>query len=420
VSLFSFQGVIVLGLMDEVWVNVLKAEEVLKKAIHETPIDYSSTYSRMTGSRVFLKLENLQKTGSFKVRGAYYKIWSLPAGSKKGVVAASAGNHAQGVAYASSHQGIQAVIVMPETAPISKIEATKNYGADVVLYGRIYDEAYRKALTIAEEEGYSFIHPFDDPMVIAGQGTVLLEASKQLKEPPSRIVVPVGGGGLISGVSVVARKLWGDHVKVVGVEPSYAAKYSVSLREGRPVAVEARPGIMDGLVVKKPGKYTFEIISELVDDIVTVDDKEVSHAIYMLLERNKTLAEGAGAAPLAALLSGKLGLKQGESVLLLISGGNIDATRLLRVLNYELGRSHRIVRLEGLIPDHPGSLSEALSIFARARLNIIDIRHDRVSTVLEPGWAKIEVYAEAPSEKAVNDVLEELNGKGFPFRVMKF
>ncbi|MEB3757717.1 MAG: threonine ammonia-lyase [Desulfurococcales archaeon] len=406
--------------LQEIYNDSLNAIKVISGPLHETPLDFSSTYSRMTGAKVYLKLENLQKTGSFKVRGAYYKIWSLKDNEKKGVVAASAGNHAQGVAFAASKQGIPSIIVMPETAPISKVEATKNYGAEVVLHGRVYDDALSKALEIAEEKGYTFIHPFDDPKIIAGQGTILLEAAKQLGGKPDTVIVPIGGGGLASGIIAVARSLWGNSVRVIGVEPSYAAKFTESIRKGHPVTVPARPGIMDGLVVKKPGNITFNIISRHIDGIVTVDDKEVSQAIYLLLERNKTLAEGAGAAPLAALLSGKISVRENEKVLLVVSGGNIDPSRLVRVINYQLGRRHRIIRLEGLIPDEPGSLNTVLEIFAKARLNIIDIRHDRVSPVLEPGWAKIEVFAETPSEEAVRKVLEKLSGEGFPFRILKF
>ncbi|MEB3756639.1 MAG: threonine ammonia-lyase [Desulfurococcales archaeon] len=406
--------------IEEIFTDTLKAREILSKAIHITPLDFSATYSRMFKAKIFLKLENLQKTGSFKVRGAYYKIWSIPKEERKGVVAASAGNHAQGVAFAATKQGIPSIIVMPETAPISKIDATRNYGAKVVLYGRVYDDALKKAMEIVEEKGYTFVHPFDDPKVIAGQGTILHEAFMQLGEPPDIIITPIGGGGLASGLIVVARHLWGNKTRIVGVEPSYAPKFTESLKHGHPIRVPAHPGIMDGLVVKVPGKLTFEIISEYIDDIVTVDDKEVSEAIYMLLERNKTLAEGAGAAPLAALLTGKVEVENSEKVLLIISGGNIDPTRLVRVINYELGRGHRIVRLEGLIPDEPGSLNRVLEIVASARLNIIDIRHDRISPVLEPGWAKIEVYAEAPSEESVNNVLEKLNGEGFPFKLLRY
>ncbi|MCE4613999.1 MAG: threonine ammonia-lyase [Desulfurococcales archaeon] len=406
--------------IEEIFRDAIQAREVLSKAIHTTPLDFSATYSKIVGARVFLKLENLQKTGSFKVRGAYYRIWSIPREERKGVVAASAGNHAQGVAFAASRQGISSIIVMPETAPISKIEATRNYGAEVVLYGRVYDDALKKAMEIVEEKGYTFIHPFDDPKVIAGQGTILLEAFKQLGEPPDTIITPVGGGGLASGLITVARHLWGNKTRIIGVEPSYAPKFTESLKYGHPIKVPAHPGIMDGLVVKIPGELTFEIISSYIDEVITVDDKEVSEAIYLLLERNKTLAEGAGAAPLAAMLTGKVEVRKDEKVLLIISGGNIDPTRLVRVINYELGRGRRIVRLEGLIPDEPGSLNRVLELLALARLNIIDVRHDRISLVLEPGWAKIEVYAEAPSGKSVNNVLEKLNGEGFPFKLLSY
>jgi len=396
------------------------AETIMRGKLHRTPIDFSRTLSNTVGANVYLKLENLQKTGSFKARGALYKIHSLPPGQREGVVAASAGNHAQGVAWSASALGVPAVIVMPETAPVSKVEAARGYGAEVILYGRVYDDAYRKAVEIAGERGYTLIHPFDDPKVIAGQGTVMLEIAGQMKEKPDTIIVPVGGGGLISGIAAVARSLYGGDVRIVGVEPVYAAKFTESLRAGRPVTVKARPGIMDGLVTKKPGRITFELVRKLVDEVVTVGDQAVSKAIFLLLERGKTVAEGAGAAGVAALLTGKVRVREGENVVVVVSGGNIDPTRMTKVLMYELGRSGRIVKFEGVIPDEPGSLNRVLEIISSVRMNIVDITHDRFSAILEPGWAKVEVVVETPDKRRVEDVLYKLNGEGFPFRVTKY
>ncbi len=395
---------------------IREAAEELAGVVHRTPLDLSATFSRMTGARVYLKLENLQKTGSFKVRGAYFRISRLSEEEKRrGVVAASAGNHAQGVAYAASRVGVRATIVMPETAPQAKVEATRGYGAEVVLHGRVYDDAYKRAVEIAEETGATFIHPFDDPYVIAGQGTIAVEVEEQLGGAPDLVVVPVGGGGLASGVASWLKTRH-PQVKVVGVEPAYAPKLSRSLEAGEPVEVAARPGLMDGLVTKRPGRITFSLLSRLIDDVVTVDDGEVARAIYMLLERSKTLAEGAGAAALAALLSGKIEPPRGARVVVIVSGGNIDMTRLPKVVYYQLVREARVVRIRGLIPDAPGWLNRVITILANAKLNIIDIRHDRMLPFLEPGWAEVEVVAETPSHEAVRSVLEELNGLGLPFK----
>ncbi len=395
---------------------IREAREALAGVVHVTPLDLSATFSRITGAKVYLKLENLQKTGSFKVRGAYFKIHKLPPEARRrGVVAASAGNHAQGVAFAASRLGVRATIVMPETAPQAKVEATRGYGAEVVLYGTVYDDAYRRALEIAEERGATFVHPFDDPYVIAGQGTIAAEVEEQLGGYPDIVVVPVGGGGLASGVASWFKTRH-PGVRIVGVEPVYAPKLSRSIEAGRPVEVEARPGLMDGLVTKRPGRITYSILSELLDDIVVVDDNEVAKAIFLLLERSKTLAEGAGAAALAALLSGKIEPPTGAKIAVIVSGGNIDMTRLPKVVYYQLVRESRVVRISGLIPDAPGWLNRILEVLAGAKLNIIDIRHDRMLPFLEPGWAEVEVVAEAPSPEAVREVVEKLNGMGLPFR----
>jgi len=402
-----------------VYEEILRASEVLKGVVHRTPLDLSSTFSRLTGAKVYLKLENLQKTGAFKVRGAYYRIWKIPQEDRpKGVVAASAGNHAQGVAYASSRLGIRATIVMPETAPLAKVEAVKGYGAEVILHGRIYDEANELALKIAEERGATYVHPFNDPYVIAGQGTIGAEIEEQLGGPPDVVVIQIGGGGLASGIASWFKARHGSKVKVVGVEPSYAPKFTESLRAGRPVTVNAMPGLMDGLVTKRPGDLTYSLLSQLLDDIVVVNDVEVARAIFLLLERAKTVAEGAGAAGLAALLEGKVRGVEGKKVVTIISGGNIDMTKLSKVVDYVLVKEEKVVKLQGLVPDSPGWLNKVLGVLARARFNIIDIKHDRLVPFAEPGWALVEVIAEAPSKALVESVIEELKGLGLPFKLV--
>ncbi len=397
-----------MGLEDEVYKLSLKARQVIAGHTRRTPLDYSSTFSRLAGFRVFLKYENLQKTGSFKVRGALFKVSSIK-DRVRGVVAASAGNHAQGVAYAASVYGVEAVIVMPETASISKVEATRGYGARVILHGSIYDEAYRRALEIAEEEGFEFIHPFDDPHVIAGQATIAHEVLEDL-DMPETIVVPVGGGGLISGIAVVAKRLR-PGIRVIGVEPENAPKYKVSLREGRPVDVEVKPTIADGLAVKRPGETTFKIISRLVDDIVTVSEEEIAEALYMLLERGKVLAEGAGAAPLAAVLSGKID-SQGDAVVI-VSGGNIDLNMMYRVLLRGLSSKGRIASISGYVPDTPGTLHRVTGVIARHRGNIIDVIHERTD-YRAPAWhTRIKIIVEVPSREALGEILRELASMGY-------
>lgn len=390
-----------------------EALEVVRGYTHVTPLNYSVSLSRISGCRVYLKYENLQKTGSFKVRGALYKVYTLR-NKVNGVVAASAGNHAQGVAYAASAFGMRSVIVMPETASISKIEATQGYGAEVILYGRVYDEAYTKALEVARDRGYEFVHAFDDPHVIAGQATIAWELLEQLGEFDV-ILVPVGGGGLIAGVASVLRRVR-PSVKIVGVEPEAAPKMKESLKAGKPVVVEPRPTVADGLVTRRPGDITFQLTSNLVDDVVTVGEEEISRAIYMLLERKKTLVEGAGAVGVATLLSGKLKL-EGSKVVALLSGGNIDLTVLNKIILRGLAESGKLARIIGYIPDYPGQLRRALDVIARHRGNILDIVHDR-SDPQTPAWhAKVTIVFETPNINVTRRIVEELEKEGFKFQL---
>jgi threonine dehydratase len=402
------------SLVDKIYELSLEARKVVSRYAHRTPLDYSATFSRMTGSEVYLKYENLQKTGSFKIRGALFKISRL-AGKVPGVVAASAGNHAQGVAYAAQRLGLPAVIVMPVDASIAKVEATKGYGAEVVLHGEIYDDAEAEALRIARERGYAFIPAFDDPEVIAGQATLGHEILDDLPGVET-IVVPLGGGGLASGIAVVAKRRR-PGVKIIGVEPAEVPKFTESLRAGRPVRVAPKPTIADGLAVKRPGHITFEIVRRLVDRVVTVTEDEIAHAIYLLLERAKVLAEGAGAAALAALLAGKVPEARGSKTVAIISGGNIDLTVLGRVLARGLAFSGRIAVFEGYVPDRPGSLAAVASVIASHRANILEVVHEREDTRAPPWHTLLRITVEVPGQEEALGILEELRRRFPRFRL---
>lgn len=384
--------------------EIVKTKELIRKYIHETPLDYSNTLSRTTNADVYLKMENLQKTGSFKVRGAFSRLIRLSEEERKrGVIAVSAGNHAQGVAYAAKALGIKATIVMPETAPISKYLATKSYGANVILYGKFLHEGMKKAEEIIRETGAILVHPYGDLNVILGQGTLGLEL---LDLKPDVVIVPIGGGGLISGISLAIKyKL--PNVKIIGVQSSASPSLKVSKDLGRLVEIEPSFSIADGILVKSPSELTYKIISELVDDIVLVDDDEIANAIMFLLERNKTVAEGAGAATVAALLSGKVSYN-GKKIVPIISGGNIDLSLLARIIDKMLYKTKRIVKVKVLVPDKPGYLNKVLSRIAQIRGNVIDVIHDRISSDVKPGYTKIYVMFEIPSGDALSDFLYAL------------
>ncbi|MCG2909324.1 MAG: threonine ammonia-lyase [Stygiolobus sp.] len=385
--------------------EIVKTYGLIKKYIHETPLDYSTTFSRMVNSNVYLKLENLQKTGSFKVRGAFSKLIRLKdEEKKKGVIAVSAGNHAQGVAYAASVLGIRSTIIMPETAPISKYLATKSYGAQVILYGKFLHESMKKAEELINEYGMVLVHPYDDINIVLGQGTLGLEL---LKIDVDKVIVPVGGGGLISGISI-AIKAKRPNVKIIGVQSSASPSLKVSKDLGRLVEIDPSFSIADGILVKSPSKLTYDIINELVDDIVLVDDEEIASAIVYLLERGKTIAEGAGAASLAALLSGKVKVSSEEKVVPVISGGNIDLSLLARLIDKMLYKFKRIVKVKVIVPDKPGYLNKVLSRVAQIRGNVIDVIHDRVSSDVKPGYTKIYVMFEIPSGDAISELLYNL------------
>jgi threonine dehydratase len=404
------------GVVEDIYARSLEALEVVREHAHHTPLDLSRTFSRMTGAQVYLKYENLQKTGSFKIRGALYKVYRVK-DRARGVVAASAGNHAQGVAYAAQCFGLPAIIVMPVTATISKVEATRGYGAEVVLHGAIYDETEAKAREIAREKGYEFIPAFDDPDIIAGQATIGHELLEDLKDPDV-VVVPLGGGGLASGVATVLKRR-NPNVKIIGVEPENVPKFLESLKAGRPVTVRAKPTIADGLAVKRPGNLTFKIISELLDDIVTVSEGEISHAIYLLLERAKVLAEGAGAAALAALLAGKVTGVEGRKVVAIVSGGNIDLTMLNRIIIRGLRYSSRVVTLYSHVPDFPGVLADVAAVLAKHRANILEVLHDRGDPRSPPWHTALRIIVEVPSRREVAEILADLEAKGYKFKTLE-
>lgn len=395
---------------------VQSARQRLRGIIHTTPLDYSALFSRLAGANIYLKLENLQKTGSFKIRGAYNKIAGISSGERKlGVIAASAGNHAQGVSYAASRAGIKSVIVMPEGAPLSKIAATEGYGAEVVLYGQGYDEAYRRALEIQRETGAVFIHGFDDPEIMAGQGTVALEIIEQL-DGLEAVLVPAGGGGLLAGVAYTVKLLKPD-VRVIGVQARGAPAIYLHKKCGSREDLPATATIADGISVRIPGSMTLEVINKYVDDMVLVDDEEIAMTILMLLERSKVMAEGAGAAGLAAALSGLPGLK-GANIAVIISGGNIDVNVLSNIIERGLVKSGRRLKIKTILPDRPGNLMKILTLLAELRANIIYINHDRTRPQVPLKQAEVELAVETENRHHLDYIVKSLGKAGYTFEIM--
>ena len=392
--------------------DIEAARARIKAAVFESPCAYSETFSKLTGNKVFFKLENLQMTGSFKERGALNKILSLePHQRTNGIVAASAGNHAQGVAYHGVRSGLRVTIVMPESTPLIKVTSTRNHGAEVVLHGASYDEACEEALRRCGEEGRTFVHPFDDEAVIAGQGTIGLEL---LEQNPylEAVVVPVGGGGLVSGIAV-AMKETNPRIKIFGVETARLPSMKRAVAEGRPVTLPAAKTIGDGIAVRRAGELTLPLVMKYVDDIVTVDEEELANAILLLLEREKTVAEGAGAAPLAALVQGKLPQLTGKKVAVLVSGGNIDVTLLARIIERGLVKDGRLVRLLVHVGDVPGALHRLTGLVAEHRANVIEIQHDRASSKVSLGDTAIELTLETRGPVHVEELCATLTEHGY-------
>jgi len=395
--------------------DVLVAREKLKGIVHTTPLDYSHTFSHLSQNEVYLKLENLQKTGSFKVRGSYNKLISLSKEDlHKGVVAASAGNHAQGVAYSSQMLGIPCTIVMPKGAPLSKVLATKQYGAEVILEGSVFDEALTYALEYCERMNGTFIHAFDDDEVIVGQGTVGLEILEQLPEVDA-IICPVGGGGLIAGVAMTVKQV-NPKVSVYGVQTLACPSMKQSLLHNKPVMVEATPTMADGIAVKKPGQRNFDIIKEYVDDIVCVDEMEIARSMLMLLERNKLLVEGSGASPVAALLYEKLHIK-GKKITAVLSGGNVDVHFISKIIERGLVEAGRYAHFSLTLKDKPGELEKVLRYLTELNANIQNVNLQHIGRHIYPGFAQLEISLETKNNDHIEQIHKVLKNKGYNIRI---
>jgi threonine dehydratase len=391
--------------------DIWQAYKFLKPLIHHTPLSPSRTLSEMTGADIYLKEEHTQRSGSFKVRGASYKLSRLPKERyAAGVVAASAGNHAQGVAIAAAQHGIPCTIVMPENAPLAKVTATQGYGATVVLYGATYDDAYQRCVELQQESGAAFVHAFDDPDVIAGQGTLGLEMLTDLPDADA-IVVPIGGGGLISGIAIAARALKPD-ITIIGVQPAGAPSCRASLDAGTLQTLPVITTIADGIAVKRPGVLTYSIIERLVDDVVLVDDEAIINAVLLLMERCKMLVEGAGAAGLAALLSKQVDLK-GKKVLVPLTGGNIDINLVGRFIEHGLAATGRYFVIHTCLTDRPGELMRMLSIVTEMRINIIDVRHQRISNRLPIMQREETLTLETRNRAQCDELLRRLRNAGY-------
>lgn len=399
----------------DIYSKVLEAQEVLRDIKHVTRLDKSSTFSKLTGGDVYLKLENLQKTGSFKVRGAAYAMSQLTEKEKKaGVIAASAGNHAQGVAYAATRLGIKSTIVMPRFSPVAKIQATQSYGAKVVLHGNVFDDALAHALETSEKTGATFLHPFNDEDVIAGQGTIGLEILDDCPEVDV-IAVPIGGGGLVSGISIAVKEQRPE-VEIYGVEAASAASMQASFEAGKIMNAERMDTSCDGIAVKKPGKITFRIARDLLNGVVTVEELEVTRTLFLLLERAKIVVEPAGCVGLAAFQYGKIDIKDKTGVAVL-SGGNIDMSFLSKVVEKELFRLGRSIRIRGSILDRVGSMTKVLRVVAESGVSIIEINQDRFDPDIPPNRAELEMILEVPDEKAVTKMLKLLEKQGLSFAI---
>ncbi|AKA68334.1 threonine ammonia-lyase [Clostridium scatologenes] len=389
--------------------DVKEARERIKDICVNTKLIYSSEFSRESRNEVYIKPENLQITGAFKLRGALNKVGKLTEEQKKrGLIASSAGNHAQGVAYAANKLGIQATIVMPETTPLIKVQATKNYGANVVLKGKVYDEAYEEAKRLEKENGYTFVHPFNDVDVAAGQGTIALEIMEEL-EDVDVILVPIGGGGLISGISVAAKAI-NPNVKVIGVQGEKANPMQISFNTGKLTFADKIDTIADGAAVKQPGDVTFEIVKKYVDDIVTVSDHELMEAVFILLEKHKLVAEATGVMSLAALK--RLDFK-GKKVVSLISGGNIDVVTIASMLNHGLLSRGRIFCFSVKLQDTPGQLVKISKILADKGANVIELDHNQFKAIDRLRHVVLEVTVETNGHEHIEEIVKALNEEGY-------
>ena len=392
-----------------------EASEIVKQVTQETKLIYSKYFSEQTGNKVYLKPENMLLTGAYKVRGAYYKISTLSAEERaKGLITASAGNHAQGVAYAAQVYGVKAVIVMPTTTPLIKVERTKGYGAEVVLYGNVYDEACAYAYELAEKEGYTFIHPFDDPAVATGQGTIAMEIVKELPLV-DYILAPVGGGGLATGVSTLA-KLLNPNIRVIGVEPAGANCLQTSIREGKVTTLEQINTIADGTAVKTPGERIFPYLQENLDDIITVEDDELIVAFLDMVENHKMIVENSGLLTVAALKHMDV---RGKKIVSILSGGNMDVITMSSVVQLGLIQRDRIFTVSVLLPDRPGELVRVASVVANEQGNIIKLDHNQFVSTNRNAAVELKITLEAFGTEHKKRIVDALMKNGYAPRLIR-
>ncbi|MBT3592246.1 MAG: threonine ammonia-lyase [Candidatus Nitrosopelagicus sp.] len=395
--------------------DVVKAQQTQNKVIRKTNLEFSETFSKICGANVYLKNEYEQKTGSFKIRGAYYKIKSLTDDEKnKGVVAASAGNHSQGVAFASHIENIPCTIVMPKNASPAKVAATRGYGAKVVLEGTTYDESWAYAKKISEESDSTIIHAFDDSHVIAGQGVIGLEIIEQLPDV-DEIYVPIGGGGLAAGI-IMAVKEKHPNVKIIGVESNAYPAMKKSLETNSLQTVNGATTIADGISVKTPGKLTFEIVKQKIDKIVTVEDSEIINAMFLLMERSKAVVEPAGAVALAYIL--KHNPEPGKNVVPILCGGNIDMYLLGQIVSKGLSGMGRMLKISVLLKDKPGALKELVDEISSINVNIVEVIHDRLSSEVNAGSAEVTISLETEDQNQSNELINHLRDKNIEFQVI--
>jgi len=387
----------------------------LRNSIYVSPCTLSETFSDLTGNSIYLKLENRQRTGAYKERGALNKLLSLAAEERSnGVIAASAGNHAQALAFHASNLGIRATIVMPLPTPLIKVSATRGFGGDVVLHGSNYDEAYEEALRLSALDHLTFIHAFDDDAVIAGQGTLGLELLEQHPDLDA-VIVPIGGGGLIGGMGC-ALKETNPRIHVVGVQPARIPSAKVALSGGKPATLPSAVTIADGIAVRRVGERTLPLIQKYVDDIVTVEEEEIANAVLLLLEREKMLAEGAGAAAVAALVNRRIPMvreRAGKKIVVVVSGGNIDVTLLARIIERGLVKDGRLVRLRVHLPDYPGALHRLTGILAKHRANIVETSYDRAYHNVNLGDTAIDITMETRGPDHIAELISALGANGY-------
>ena len=389
--------------------DFITAKEKLSKVLLKTSLIQSPIFSKEAGNEVYIKPENLQKTGSFKIRGAYNKITNLSdEEKKKGVIASSAGNHAQGVAYGAKESGIKAVIVMPKSTPLIKVESTKQYGAEVVLHGDVYDDAFKKAKELEEKEGYIFVHPFDDEDVIYGQGTIALEILEELPETDI-ILVPIGGGGLISGIACAA-KILKPEIKIIGVEPDGAASAYEAIKEDKVVELKEANTIANGTSVKKIGNITFEYIKKYVDEIITVSDYELMDAFLLLVEKHKIIAENSGILSLAALKKLK---EKNKKVVSVVSGGNIDVLMISSMINKGLIRRDRIFNFSVNIPDKPGELAKVVDLIAQQGANVVKLEHNQFKNLSRFKDIELQITVETNGSEHIQKLTQAFEEKGY-------